>query len=58
MYKPEFKQQHDSLTELVSWLTTWQRYNEKEKRSNEDDQSINRKRHHTNESGHGEHNTQ
>jgi len=59
MYKPEFNKQHQHLSELVSWLTTWQKYTQTEKRSaeeNEPEQSIKRKRSYTN--GHGEHNTQ
>tara|TARA_B100000902_G_C27278853_1_gene900459 strand:- start:813 stop:968 length:156 start_codon:yes stop_codon:yes gene_type:complete len=49
MYKTEFKEQHKNLTELVSWLTTWQKYNQKEKRSAEStEQSIKRKRTQTN----------
>lgn len=57
MYKPEFQQQHASLTELVSWLTAWDKHNKNQKRQNEDNDGINRKRQHKNEgSGHGKHN--
>ncbi len=59
MYKPEFEKNHKNLSELVSWLTTWQKYNENQKRSNETDQSINTKRRNINESyRHGKYNTQ
>ena len=56
MYKPEFKDQHKSLTELVSWLTAWEKHNKNQKRQNEGNDGINRKRQFTNESsGHGKH---
>ena len=49
MYKKEFEENHKNLSELVSWLSTWEKYNKKEKRKNELDNGINRKRQYTNE---------
>ena len=42
MYKPEFKDQHKSLTELV-WLIAWEKHNKNQKRQNEGNDGINRK---------------
>lgn len=59
MYKTEFVEQHKKLAELVEWLKTWDKYNGKSKRTNESDESINRKRQHRNDGfGYGEHDTE
>ena len=57
MYRTQFKEQHKNLSELVEWLTTWEKYNQQKKRSTEStEQSIKRKRIQTN--GYRQHNSQ